>query len=208
MRRQSWLGIGDTSNAISRCSCAGFSGGQQQSRAYSHVGSSLRSDSPDRTNANGYDSDGMFNGAPATAAAHHSSPRNNRSGGTRAPRPGAYGGIPPAPEAAPGGAGGAGGFSGFGDGECPYISSTFETDMKTKMKHFELRPRMEVKWQWVWFCAGKLRRWWKILIVRHMLQLATALCYASRGCRVSHCHARCGHVCVRVMIWHPFLLLR
>ena len=102
------------------------------------MGSSLRSDSPDRTNANGYDSDGMFNGAPATAAAHHSSPRKNRSGGTRAPRPGAYGGILPAPEATPGGAGG---FSGFGDGECPHISRSFETDMKTKMKPFELRPR-------------------------------------------------------------------
>ncbi|CAL8466152.1 g5688 [Coccomyxa elongata] len=91
-------------------------GGQQQGRAYSHVGSSyLRSESPgsDRGNTNGYDSDGLYNGAPATAAAHHSSPRGARSGGSRATRPGAYGGIPPAPQTSSGG----GGFSGFGDDE-------------------------------------------------------------------------------------------
>lgn len=102
-----------------------------QARAYTPVSSSYRHDSPssDHATAAGYDSDGIFNGPPATTAAHHSSPRGTRSGSGgggrtggpwdgaggsgRASRSYIYGGIPAAPES---GAGGAGHFSGFDNG--------------------------------------------------------------------------------------------
>jgi hypothetical protein len=48
-----------------------------QSRAYTPVSSSYGGrESPERSSlvgANGYDSDGVYNGAPATTAAHHAS---------------------------------------------------------------------------------------------------------------------------------------
>ena len=55
----------------------GGHGAHSQSRAYTPVSSSYGGqDSPERgslAGANGYDSDGVYHGAPATTAAHHAS---------------------------------------------------------------------------------------------------------------------------------------
>jgi hypothetical protein len=104
-------------NADNVLACAGSQ--HVQTRAYTPVSSSYRHQSPGSDRANGYDSDGIFNGPPATSAAHHSSRTGGgrsgvpkeASGGSRAPRSSSYGGIPAAPEPS-----GGSGFAGFEDG--------------------------------------------------------------------------------------------
>lgn len=59
--------------SVLACDSLGCAGGQQANRPYSHMNSSS-SFGPERDadRSNGYDSDGLFNGAAANSAAHHS----------------------------------------------------------------------------------------------------------------------------------------